>query len=81
MSTGREKSFACALVTGAVEKTVYVRAWNARMAGEVLLESLLASGIRDTGTIVVRDAKGREAWRAAYPPVARGLEEGQGGRA
>jgi hypothetical protein len=81
MSTGREKSFACALVTGAVEKTVYVRAWNARMAGEVLLESLLASGIRDTGTIVVRDAKGQDAWRGAYDPASLGLLDGRGDRA
>lgn len=81
MSTRREKSFACALVTGAGERTVYVRAWNPRSAGEVLLEALRTSSIRDPGTIVVRDAKGQDAWRGAYDPASLGLLDGQGDRA
>lgn len=81
MSTRRETIFACALVTNAGERTVHVRAWNPRTAGEMLLEALLASGIRDRGTIVVRDAKGRDAWRAAYDPTASGPLDSQGDRA
>jgi hypothetical protein len=81
MSSRREKSFACTLVTGADERTIYVRAWNASSAGEALLEALATSGIREPGTIVVRDAKGRDAWHCVYDPAALGLADSEGNRA
>jgi len=59
------------MVTGAGERTIYVRAWNPRSAGEVVLEALFTSDVREPGTIVVRDAKGRDAWRCSYDPAAR----------
>jgi hypothetical protein len=58
-----------------------VRAWDARSAGEVLREALLTSDIREPATIVVRDAKGRDAWRGIYDPADIGLVDSQGDRA
>lgn len=81
MSSRREKSFACAFVTGAGESRVYVRAWNARSAGEVLMETLFTSDIREPGTIEVRDSKGRDAWRGVYDPAALAALNQQGDRA
>jgi hypothetical protein len=81
MSSRREKSFACAFVTSAGESRAWVRAWNARSAGEALVEALRASDVRDRGTIEVSDSRGREAWRGVYDPTALPATDERGDRA
>ena len=68
MSTMREKHFECVFTSGSVETEGHVFAWDAVSAEETFREALLASGIRMSGTIRVRDPKGRLAREGRFEP-------------
>jgi len=53
-------------VQGAGVRQGIVRAWNAKEAEEHIRASLRDNGVRDSGTLLIRDRKGAEILRSGY---------------
>jgi hypothetical protein len=66
MSLHREKSYECVFAQDRNEYRFHVRAWNAQEAEEHFRASLHDNGVRDGGTLSIRDRRGAEVLRSAY---------------
>jgi hypothetical protein len=62
----RESFFECIFNPDGNEYRFHVRAWNAKEAEEHIRASLRYNGVRDSGTLLVRDRKGAEILRTGY---------------
>jgi len=58
MSTTREKFYRCTLVTGTERLTGHVRAWSERDAAQVFREELAVTGVKASGSILVKSLSG-----------------------
>jgi hypothetical protein len=68
----RENFFECIFNPDGNEYRFHVRAWNAQEAEEHIKVSLRDNGVRDSGTLLIRDLKGAEIRRSAYAFDAQG---------
>jgi len=68
----RESFFECIFNPDGNEYRFHVRAWNAREAEEHIKASLRENGVRDSGTLLIRDRKGAEVLRSGYAFEAQG---------
>ena len=66
MSSHRENSYECIFAQDRNEYHFHVRAWNAKEAEEHFRASLHDNGVRDDGTMSIRDRKGAEVLRSDY---------------
>jgi hypothetical protein len=62
----RESFFECIFNPDGNEYRFHVRAWNAKEAEEHIRASLRDNGVRDSGTLLIRDRKGAELLRTGY---------------
>jgi hypothetical protein len=62
----REKFFECIFSPDGNEYRFHVRAWNAKEAEESIRTSLHDNGVREAGTLLIRDRKGSELLRSGY---------------
>ncbi len=62
----RESFFECIFSPDGNEYRFHVRAWNAREAEEHIKASLRDNGVREAGTLLIRDRKGAELLRSGY---------------
>jgi hypothetical protein len=62
----RESVFECIFNPDGNEYRFHVRAWNAKEAEEHIRASLRDNGVRDSGTLLIRDRKGAEILRSGY---------------
>jgi len=62
----RESFFECIFNPDGNEYRFHVRAWNAKEAEEHIRASLRDNGVRDSGTLLIRDRKGAEILRTGY---------------
>jgi hypothetical protein len=62
----RESFFECIFNPDRNEYRFHVRAWNAKEAEEHIRASLRDNGVRDSGTLLIRDRKGAELVRTGY---------------
>lgn len=64
----RERFFDCAFEHARNEYRFHIRAWTPDEAGEHLRAALREDGVREDGTLVVRDRRGSIVFRSAYAP-------------
>ena len=62
----REQFFECIFSPDGNEYRFHVRAWNAQEAEEQIKNSLRDNGVRENGTLLIRDPKGTEILRSGY---------------
>jgi hypothetical protein len=62
----RESFFECIFNPDGNEYRFHVRAWNAREAEEHIRASLRDNGVREPGTLLIRNRKGSELLRSGY---------------
>jgi hypothetical protein len=62
----RERFFECIFTQDGNDYRFHVRAWSATEAEAHIRTSLHDNGVRDPGTLVVRDRKGSELLRSEY---------------
>jgi hypothetical protein len=62
----REAFFECIFSPDGNEYRFHVRAWNAKEAEETIKTSLRDNGVREAGTLLIRDRKGSELLRSGY---------------
>ena len=62
----REKFFECVFAPDRNEYRFHVRAWSAEQAEEHFRASLRDNGVRDPGTLLIRNRKGVEVLRSGY---------------
>jgi hypothetical protein len=71
MSVHRENSFECVFAQDRNEYRFHVRAWNAQEAEAQFRASLLDNGVRDGGTLSIRDRRGAEVLRSDFVVAPR----------
>jgi hypothetical protein len=62
----RESFFECVLAQDGNEYRFHVRAWTAEEAEQHIRASLRENGVREPGTLVVRNRRGAEVLRSGY---------------
>jgi hypothetical protein len=62
----RERFYECILTQDRNEYRFHVRAWNAREAEEEVCASLRENGVKEPGTLHVRNPKGVEEVTSSY---------------
>lgn len=62
----RERFFECIFSQDGNEYRFHVRAWSAEEAEAHIRTSLHDNGVREPGTLLVRDGKGAELLRSGY---------------
>jgi hypothetical protein len=62
----REAFFECIFSPDGNEYRFHVRAWNAKEAEETIKTSLRDNGVREAGTLLIRDRRGSELLRSGY---------------
>jgi len=62
----REKFFECVFAPDRNEYRFHVRAWSAEQAEEHFRASLRDNGVREPGTLLIRNRKGVEVLRSGY---------------
>ena len=62
----REKFFECVFAPDRNEYRFHVRAWSAEQAEAHFRASLRENGVREPGTLLIRDRKGVEVLRSGY---------------
>jgi hypothetical protein len=62
----RENFYECVFAPERNEYRFLVRAWNAKEAEEHFRSSLRENGVREAGTLLIRDRKGVEVLRSGY---------------
>jgi hypothetical protein len=62
----RERFFECVFAPDRNEYRFHVRAWSAEQAEEHFRASLRENGVREPGTLLIRDRKGVEVLRSGY---------------
>jgi hypothetical protein len=62
----RESFFECIFNPDGNEYRFHVRAWTAREAEEHIKASLRGNGVRENGSLLIRDRKGAELLRSRY---------------
>jgi len=70
----REGFFECVFASEGNEYQFHLRAWNEQEAEQHFRETLGGYGVRSSGTLSIRDLKGRVLRRAGYEPTADGGE-------
>jgi len=62
----REKFFECVFAPDRNEYRFHVRAWSAEQAEAHFRASLRENGVREPGTLLIRNRKGVEVLRSGY---------------
>ena len=62
----RERFFECIFTHDRNEYRFHVRAWSAREAEEHIRNSLRGNGVKENGTLFIRDPNGVECLRSGY---------------